>query len=79
MPCIIVVEDDNTLLFFQISYLGCSSIENPSSEKEMLKIVALMNAEKEHGAIAVILSVPSSSFGTVRFVVLSFKNLFVQF
>jgi hypothetical protein len=33
----------------------------------MLKIVNLMNAEKEHDAIAVILSVPSSSFGTVRF------------
>uniref|UniRef100_A0A914W7E3 Beta-hexosaminidase A n=1 Tax=Plectus sambesii TaxID=2011161 RepID=A0A914W7E3_9BILA len=59
-------KESESTVFNQISYLGCSSIENPSSEKEMLKIVALMNAEKEHDAIAVTLSVPSSSFGTVR-------------
>ncbi|VDM15071.1 unnamed protein product [Wuchereria bancrofti] len=52
----------------QISYLGCAKIENPSSEVEILKIMQLLNKERSEKPIDVILFIPDSSSGIVRFV-----------
>ena len=48
-----------------MQYLGCSMIENPSDEAEMMKIVSLLD-EKADTAVQVSLSVPRSVAGTVR-------------
>ncbi|VDM96877.1 unnamed protein product [Thelazia callipaeda] len=51
---------------FQISYLGCAKIENPSNESEILKIMQLLNKERSEKPIDVVLFIPDSSFGIVR-------------
>ncbi|KAK0390326.1 hypothetical protein QR680_019302 [Steinernema hermaphroditum] len=53
-------------VFDQICYLGCSRIENPSNESEMLQIVSSLNREKSHDPVNVILTIPPCSSGTVR-------------
>ncbi|TKR72060.1 hypothetical protein L596_019576 [Steinernema carpocapsae] len=53
-------------VFDQICYLGCSKIENPANEAEMLQIVSCLNREKSHDPVNVILTIPPCSTGTVR-------------
>uniref|UniRef100_A0A158R5T0 PID domain-containing protein n=1 Tax=Syphacia muris TaxID=451379 RepID=A0A158R5T0_9BILA len=64
------VEKSNTdtsyAVLKQIAYLGCSVIENASSEAEMLKIMHLLNKECQNDPIDVVLYVPRSAHGIVR-------------
>uniref|UniRef100_A0A915EUV2 Rab-GAP TBC domain-containing protein n=1 Tax=Ditylenchus dipsaci TaxID=166011 RepID=A0A915EUV2_9BILA len=53
-------------VFEQISYLGCSKIQDPCSEAEMLQIITNFNEEKSHDAVNVSVLIPSTSSGTVR-------------
>ncbi|KAL3099475.1 hypothetical protein niasHS_002930 [Heterodera schachtii] len=50
----------------RLSYLGCSKMGDPTSESEMLGIVAAMNAEKAHDAVSVTLVIPHGPTGIVR-------------
>ncbi|KAI1709246.1 rab-GTPase-TBC domain-containing protein [Ditylenchus destructor] len=56
----------NDAIFEQIAYLGCSKINDPISEPEMLQIIASFNQEKSHQAVNVSMMIPTTSSGTVR-------------
>uniref|UniRef100_A0AC34Q875 PID domain-containing protein n=1 Tax=Panagrolaimus sp. JU765 TaxID=591449 RepID=A0AC34Q875_9BILA len=56
----------NATLFEHVSYLGCSKIDDPLNEKEMLEIIENFNREKAHDAISVIILIPNYLGGIVK-------------
>uniref|UniRef100_A0A183C6Z8 PID domain-containing protein n=1 Tax=Globodera pallida TaxID=36090 RepID=A0A183C6Z8_GLOPA len=58
--------DGTETIIERLSYLGCSKMDDPTSESEMLGIVSTMNAEKAHDAVSVTLVIPNGPTGIVR-------------
>uniref|UniRef100_A0A1I7XJX0 PID domain-containing protein n=1 Tax=Heterorhabditis bacteriophora TaxID=37862 RepID=A0A1I7XJX0_HETBA len=49
----------------QIHYLGCSKIDNPSDEAEMLRLVSFLDNERTSDVVTVSLAIPHSASGLV--------------
>ena len=60
-------DEEGTVLFTGVTYLGSATVNAPRSETEISRNMAVLN-EQTHMVIPVTLSVPATSEGTVRFV-----------
>ncbi|CAI4224060.1 unnamed protein product [Auanema sp. JU1783] len=58
-------ETRNCTVFENIQYLGCSKIDNPSDEKDMLRLMTFLDTERVSDPVTVSLAVPHSFQGTV--------------
>jgi hypothetical protein len=53
-------------VFNGVTYLGCAMVNAPRSEVEIYRNMAILNSQTQEQAIPIILSVPSTSEGSVR-------------
>lgn len=54
------------IVFHGVTYLGCATVNAPRSEVEIYRNMAVLN-EQSKGDIPIILSVPATADGTVRY------------
>lgn len=54
------------IVFHGVTYLGCATVNAPRSEVEIYRNMAVLN-EQSQGDIPIILSVPATADGTVRY------------
>ncbi|KAJ6652853.1 hypothetical protein lerEdw1_010571 [Lerista edwardsae] len=59
------VADEDSVIFSQLTYLGCASVNAPRSEVEALRMMAILRSQGQI-SVDVTLSVPNVSEGTVR-------------
>ncbi|XP_040178664.1 rab GTPase-activating protein 1 isoform X2 [Rana temporaria] len=59
------VPDEDSVVFSQLTYLGCASVNAPRSEVEALRMISILGGQCQN-ALDVTLSVPNVSEGTVR-------------
>lgn len=52
----------------QIAYLGCSNIDEPGNEDDVIRIISILNEEKKDEHVEIALTVPCTSRGIVRLV-----------
>lgn len=60
------VADEDSVVFSQLTYLGCASVNAPRSEVEALRMMAILRSQGQ-SSVDVTLSVPNVSEGTVRY------------
>ncbi|XP_015273927.1 PREDICTED: rab GTPase-activating protein 1 isoform X2 [Gekko japonicus] len=59
------VTDEDSVVFSKLTYLGCASVNAPRSEVEALRMMSILRSQCQI-SVAVTLSVPNVSEGTVR-------------
>uniref|UniRef100_A0ACB8EZ87 Rab GTPase-activating protein 1 n=1 Tax=Sphaerodactylus townsendi TaxID=933632 RepID=A0ACB8EZ87_9SAUR len=59
------VADEDSVVFSKLTYLGCASVNAPRSEVEALRMMSILRSQCQI-SVAVTLSVPNVSEGTVR-------------
>ena len=57
--------DEDSVVFSQLTYLGCASVNAPRSEVEALRMMSILRGQCNL-PLDVVLSVPGVSEGTVR-------------
>ena len=66
------------VVFHGVTYLGCASVNAPRSEVEIYRNMAVLN-EQTQGSIPIILSVPATADGTVRYYMYSSQSSVKKF
>lgn len=61
------IPDEDSVVFSQLTYLGCASVNAPRSEVEALRMMSILRGQCQV-PLDVTLSVPGVSEGTVRYV-----------
>lgn len=59
------IPDEDSVVFSQLTYLGCASVNAPRSEVEALRMMSILRGQCQV-PLDVTLSVPGVSEGTVR-------------
>ena len=59
------IPDEDSVVFSQLTYLGCASVNAPRSEVEALRMMSILRGQCQL-PLDVTLSVPGVSEGTVR-------------
>lgn len=60
------IPDEDSVVFSQLTYLGCASVNAPRSEVEALRMMSILRGQCQL-PLDVTLSVPGVSEGTVRY------------
>ncbi|VDK60725.1 unnamed protein product [Cylicostephanus goldi] len=63
-------KDFRQTVFENIHYLGCSKIDDPSNEAEMLRLMRFLDEQRTSATVTVSLAVPHSARGIVVCVVI---------